>query len=168
MPKPIYSPPFVNNLFSPAWLLCRHWKLFSIRLGVGLSEFCLVFGEPFPFFGPCWVSLLPGGSVQQLWAGATHQLRCSCFSCTWALSCPEACGILIPRPGMELGSPALAGGFLSAGTTTVVPASLFSLFYSINILSPLFSCLCFGNFSIVYSVLLTYQEKSVLYFSSSS
>ena len=47
MRKPTYSPSFVNNLFSPAWLLCRHWKLFSIiRLGVGLSEFCLVFGEP--------------------------------------------------------------------------------------------------------------------------
>ena len=31
------------------------------------------------------------------------------------LSCPAACGILFPRPGIELASPALEGGFLTAG-----------------------------------------------------
>ena len=31
------------------------------------------------------------------------------------LSCSIACGILIPRPGVEPVSPALAGGFLSTG-----------------------------------------------------
>ena len=31
------------------------------------------------------------------------------------LSCPAACGILVPRPGIEPASPALAGGFLTTG-----------------------------------------------------
>ena len=59
-------------------------------------------------------------------ARASH---CGDFSCccwralgTWAsvvmahrLSCPDACGILVPRPGIEPTSPALAGGFISTG-----------------------------------------------------
>ena len=32
-----------------------------------------------------------------------------------ALSCPEACGILVPRPRIEPASPALEGGFLPTG-----------------------------------------------------
>ena len=31
------------------------------------------------------------------------------------LSCPMACGILVPQPGIESVSPALAGGFLTTG-----------------------------------------------------
>ena len=31
------------------------------------------------------------------------------------LSCPMACGILVPRPGIEPTSPALQGGFLIIG-----------------------------------------------------
>ena len=31
------------------------------------------------------------------------------------LSCPKACGILVPRPGIESMSPALAGEFLTTG-----------------------------------------------------
>ena len=31
------------------------------------------------------------------------------------LSCPTACGILVPRPGIEPESPALEGGFLTTG-----------------------------------------------------
>ena len=31
------------------------------------------------------------------------------------LSCPKACGILVPRPGIEPMSPALAGEFLTTG-----------------------------------------------------
>ena len=31
------------------------------------------------------------------------------------LSCPAACGILVPRPGMEPASPALEGGFFTTG-----------------------------------------------------
>ena len=31
------------------------------------------------------------------------------------LSCPMACGILVPQPGIEPVSPALEGGFLTTG-----------------------------------------------------
>ena len=31
------------------------------------------------------------------------------------LSCPTACGILVPGPGLEPASPALEGGFSSTG-----------------------------------------------------
>ena len=31
------------------------------------------------------------------------------------LSCPAACGILVPRPGIEPVSPVSAGGFLTTG-----------------------------------------------------
>ena len=31
------------------------------------------------------------------------------------LSCPGACGILVPRPGIEPASPALEGGFFTTG-----------------------------------------------------
>ena len=31
------------------------------------------------------------------------------------LSCPAACGILVPRPGIEPASPALEGGFFTNG-----------------------------------------------------
>ena len=33
------------------------------------------------------------------------------------LSCSVACGILVPRPGIELMSPALEGRFLTTGPT---------------------------------------------------
>ena len=31
------------------------------------------------------------------------------------LSCPVACGILVPQPGIEPASPALEGGFFTTG-----------------------------------------------------
>ena len=37
------------------------------------------------------------------------------------LSCPEACGILVPPAGIEPMSPELEGGFLTTGTTREVP-----------------------------------------------
>ena len=33
----------------------------------------------------------------------------------WGLSCPMACEILVPRPGMESTSPALQGRFSTTG-----------------------------------------------------
>ena len=32
-----------------------------------------------------------------------------------SLAAPRACGILVPQPGMKLGSPALGGRFLTTG-----------------------------------------------------
>ena len=40
------------------------------------------------------------------------------------LSCPAACGILVPRPGIEPASPALKGGFFTTG-----PPGKFLLYY---------------------------------------
>ena len=36
-------------------------------------------------------------------------------SCGIGLSCPMACGILAPQPGIEPTSPTLEGGFLTTG-----------------------------------------------------
>ena len=56
-----------------------------------------------------------------------HSLRCSMQASLWLwllgsvvavnmLSCPSACGILVPNTGIEPESPALAGGFLNNGS----------------------------------------------------
>ena len=43
-------------------------------------------------------------------------------------SCPTVCGILVPQPGMEPVSPALAGGFLATGPPGEVSNAVFFLF----------------------------------------
>ena len=48
-------------------------------------------------------------------------------SCCARLSCPMACGILVPRPGIEPLYPALEGGFLTTG----LPGKAFSFFLSL-------------------------------------
>ena len=40
------------------------------------------------------------------------------------LRCSTACGILVPRPGIELMFPALQGGFLTTEPPGKVPAQL--------------------------------------------
>ena len=42
-------------------------------------------------------------------------VACVLSSCGAGLSCPTACGILVPRPGIEPTSPALEGRFLTTG-----------------------------------------------------
>ena len=66
---------------------------------------------------------------------AAHGLLSSCD--TWAveregsvvvahgLSCPEACRILVPRPGIEPTFPALEGGFLTTGPPGKSPTSFY-------------------------------------------
>ena len=49
---------------------------------------------------------------------AAHGIFATC-----GLNCPGACGILVPRPGMELMSPALQGGFLTDGPPGKSPFS---------------------------------------------
>ena len=44
------------------------------------------------------------------------------------LSCPVACGILVPRPGIEPASPALEGGFLTTGPPGKSPGKEFFKF----------------------------------------
>ena len=64
------------------------------------------------------------------------------------LSCPAACGILVPRPGIEPASPALEGGFLTTGPPGKSPELLFFLFpnlwYQMNIPRLVIICLLMG------------------------
>ena len=46
-------------------------------------------------------------------------------SCGIGLSCPMACGILAPQPGIEPTSPTLEGGFLTTGPQENPKTSLF-------------------------------------------
>ena len=41
------------------------------------------------------------------------------------LSCPAACGIFVPQPGIESVAPALKGGFLATGPPVAKGKSLF-------------------------------------------
>ena len=43
------------------------------------------------------------------------------------LNCPAACGILVPRPGIEPASPALEGGFFTTGPPGKSQASIHML-----------------------------------------
>ena len=40
---------------------------------------------------------------------------CTGFSCVMQLSCPVACGVLVPQPGLEPTSPTLDGRFFTTG-----------------------------------------------------
>ena len=57
------------------------------------------------------------GCVSSSLQYVSSSLRCAGFSVVSALrvSCPMACGVLAPRPGMDLVSSALEGGFLAPG-----------------------------------------------------
>ena len=57
------------------------------------------------------------------------------------LSCPVACGILAPRPGVEPASPALEGGFLTTGLPGKSLTSSFLVVRTGMIASKLFMCL---------------------------
>ena len=55
-------------------------------------------------------------AVSQLLSCGTQAPECSgSVVATHQLSCPMACGILVPQPEMEPTSPALEGGFLTTG-----------------------------------------------------
>ena len=105
-------------------LLFEHREQMIIVVGV-LILFCL-----------CWSFLRHSGFLQ-LW----HKGLCCCRE--WALehmdsviaalsslvvvcvfTCPMACGILVPRPGIEPVSSALEGGFLTTGPPGKVPSDL--------------------------------------------
>ena len=86
----------------------------------------------FVYFWLCWVFLALHRFVLVAASGGTLQLPCAGFSLQWLLllqskplckyasgvvahqlSCPVACGILVPRSEIEPVSPALAGGVLT-------------------------------------------------------
>ena len=97
------------SCFSPLWL-CR---VFSSSGDRGLPSRCGAHAFPCGGLSCCgaWVLGWQGSVVVAHW-----------------LSCPLACGILVPRAGMEPSSPALAGGFLTAGP----PANYLSCYFSIH------------------------------------
>ena len=72
------------------------WRIFSLRGGL----FVAVLG------------LLSSCGMQVF----SLSLRCvSSVVVAHGLSCPTACGILVPQPGIEPASPSLAGRFLTTG-----------------------------------------------------
>ena len=90
----------------------------------------------FFFFWLCWVFVAACGLSLVMSRGYSPVAASLCvgFSCRrgWTavvaphrLSCPEACGILIPGPGIEPVSPALQGGFLTTGLSGKPKAVLF-------------------------------------------
>ena len=67
-----------------------------------------------------WLSLVLVAAHGIFRCSARALLPCTSFSLVWhaglvASSCGMACGILVPRPGIEPESPALEGGFLTTG-----------------------------------------------------
>ena len=77
----------------------------------------------------------------------THRLcvvACALLVVECELSCPEACGILVPPAGIEPMSPELEGGFLTTGTTRAVPLPPIRLrvYLCIHVLSLFFPLEC--------------------------
>ena len=56
----------------------------------------------------------------------------------YGLSCPVACGILVPQPGVKPVSPTLAGGFFATGLPREIPLIIF--FFNIYLATPGLSC----------------------------
>ena len=50
-----------------------------------------------------------------IWLRQVLVVACRIFVVAWGLSCPKACGILVPGTGIEPVSPALEGEFLTTG-----------------------------------------------------
>ena len=55
--------------------------------------------------------------------GAWSPERAGSVVVAHGLSCPTACGILVPLPGIESASPALEGEFVTTGPPGEVPPS---------------------------------------------
>ena len=60
-----------------------------------------------------WAPERVGSVVCGTWAVSLRHT--SSVAVARELSCPAACGILVPRPGIQPASPALGGGFFTAG-----------------------------------------------------
>ena len=88
-------------------------EVYSYRTLVPCSIICL---NPCLFFFFFWLH-----QVLVVAPGIFHcSTRALCFVEVCRLSCPAACGISVPQPGIEPASPALAGRF----STTAPPGKL--------------------------------------------
>ena len=113
-------------------LLCR-FCIFYIIIWVG---------------GLCWVFTAVLELSLVVLSRCYPSLRCVGFSRRWLLflqragsghmgsvlvvygpSCPVACGILVPQPGVKPVSPTLAGGFFATGLPTEIPLIIFFLIF---------------------------------------
>ena len=99
LPSPVISQSSLHVMYSPISTL--FWLLFLFFL-----FFLFIFFFFFTALGLC----------------CSHQA----FSTAHSFTCPEACGILVPQPGIEVMSPALKGSFL----TTEPPGKSLMLAYS--------------------------------------
>ena len=70
------------------------------------------------------------------------------------LSCPTACGILIPQPGIKPMSPALEGGFLTTGPPGKSPSGCFKIFSLSMIFSNLIKICLDGFFCLFVYVIV--------------
>ena len=67
-------------------------------------------------------------AVSQLLSCGTQAPECSgSVVATHQLSCPMACGILVPQPGIKSEAPALEGGFLTPEPPEKSSSGLFTL-----------------------------------------
>ena len=113
--------------------------LLAINLQLKTKQPLLFLFKP-PFLLPCLVFSLAlsdntsweDGNVLSFWMCwafvVVHRLLCGSGSLvvTCGLSCPVVGGIFIPRPGIQLMSPALEGGFL---TTSSITEKFLKIFY---------------------------------------
>ena len=93
-------------------LCCNIWDLFIAACGLfvvmrGLLSSCGTWAPEHPGS----VVAACGLSSCDMWA--LEPVGSVVVACR--LSCPMACGILVPQPGIEPVSPALVGGFLTTG-----------------------------------------------------
>ena len=95
-------------------------------LGVKSESHFFSVSHLFIYLRLCWVLLIAQGLSPAVGHGLPGGFSCCRaqalghvgFSSCGAVEirCPRKCGILVPRPGIELKSPALAGGFLTIGS----------------------------------------------------
>ena len=116
---------YFSNYILSTWLPLLSWHDFYCVLFETSILRCLqAYLSEGPAHRPAGYLSLPHCFLSQLkknfFCFVLVVLGCQCSS--WAsliagcgLSCPVACGILVPRPGIRLESPALEGGFLTTG-----------------------------------------------------
>ena len=99
--------------------------------------------------------------MQRLWLWCTASLDGAhgLSSCSARLSCPVACGILVPQPGIKLVSPTLKGGFLNPGP----PGKSLDLFFSLHhiVISDLLSVFASYRGEVIKAEILLCQQRSV-------
>ena len=126
----LHSLPWLSGWFQPPWPsdssanIARAFTLASWIPDIYMTK-CYLLRKAFPdhwmgnipplliLFFSIFIYLTAGG----IFIAVCRLSTCACrlSSCEWRLSCPMVCGVLVPRPGIELTSPALQGRSLTTG-----------------------------------------------------